>query len=140
MPPNLPADDRLTLIAHMREEARVVAAVGHWPAPGVFWLYWAVNTVNWKVYIGVTNDFLRRVADHRNDAANGSLLPIHRAVQKNGPCAFVFVPIEDFADEATMLRAEKQALGYVPHVQPAFQFLPVIPGPATGAGGGGLLT
>jgi hypothetical protein len=29
---------------------------------------------------------------------------------------------------------------YVPHVQPAPQYVPVVPGPATGAGGGGLLT
>ena len=93
MPTNVPTADRLNLVYRMRAEARIVAEVGYWPAPRGFFLYWAVNTVNWKVYIGVTNDFLGRVADHKNAAANGSLLPFHRALRKHGSGAFVFVPI-----------------------------------------------
>jgi predicted GIY-YIG superfamily endonuclease len=107
---DLSKEDRVALLSRMREEAAAVAEVGFWPAPKGFYLYWAVNTVNWKIYIGATNNFQARVADHKNLAAQGGLLPLHRAIRKYGAHAFVFVPIEPFADEAAMGQAERQAI------------------------------
>jgi len=94
----------------MRREAAVVARVRHWPARKGFFLYWAVNTVNSKIYIGATKDFMGRKADHMNDALNGSKLPFHAAIRKYGPDVFVFVPIEEFQTEAAMLEAERVAI------------------------------
>lgn len=106
----IPEEHRIALLTRIREEAAVVAGVGFWPAPKGLFLYWAVNTVNWKIYIGMTNDFVGRVSAHRNSAAQGSLFPIHCAIRKYGPDAFVFVPIEEFDDEAELGDAERQAI------------------------------
>lgn len=102
--------DRLAFLTSVRKEAAIVAGVGFWPAPKGFFLYFAVNRVNLKIYIGITNNFLARVAEHKNLAGQGSLLPFHCALRKHGFDAFVFVPIEEFNDEVTMGQAERQAI------------------------------
>lgn len=104
------AGTRPAFIARVRAEAELVLKTGFWPAPKGFLIYWAVNQLNKKVYIGFAKDFLRRVSSHRNSALNGSMLRLHRAMRRDGVHNFVFVPIEYFGTEAEMMEAERVAI------------------------------
>ena len=103
-------ESQADFIHRVRNDAVEVAREGYWPAPKGLFLYWAVNRINWKIYIGITNDFGGRISDHKNAALNGSALPIHAAIRKYGADAFEFVPIEQFDTELDLMAAERQAI------------------------------
>jgi group I intron endonuclease len=57
-------------------------------------IYAARNTVNGKLYVGLTTVSVAvRWASHMYDARSGSKLPFHRAIRKYGPKAFVIEQI-----------------------------------------------
>jgi predicted GIY-YIG superfamily endonuclease len=78
-----------------------VASVGYWDAPPGPLIYHAVNKLTGQSYVGATEDFVRRARDHHATSEKGGS-PLCCAMRKFGAGAFVFVPIEYFADEAAM--------------------------------------
>jgi|ERR1035437_8457487 group I intron endonuclease len=71
-----------------------------------FYVYKITNLVNGKIYIGKTNDIMRRWKEHINHAKAGKPYPIHRAIAKYGIDSFSKEIIGTFTDEVESLQAE----------------------------------
>lgn len=95
-------------IARVQADAREVAAVGYSEGGRKPCLYWAINKVDWKIYIGVAVDFKSRVQAHKSAARSGkSGGRLYPAMREVGLKNFEFVMIKRFETEAEANEAEK---------------------------------
>jgi len=75
----------------------------------MFYVYIIQNLINYKLYVGRTNDSARRWSDHRSIVKNTkskNYSSIHAAINKYGIENFKFMVIESFSEENDMIEAE----------------------------------
>lgn len=71
-----------------------------------FYIYKITNLINGKIYIGKTNNLIRRWGEHLKHAKAGKPYPIHRAISKYGAENFSKEIIGTYFDEHDSLQGE----------------------------------
>jgi group I intron endonuclease len=80
-------------------------------------VYFAINSVNLKMYIGKSNNPERRWAAHLRQVQTGSSYVFHRAIRKHGIDAFAFDILEECSsDEEAFIRETYWVAVYDTHV------------------------
>jgi hypothetical protein len=126
-------------ITRVREEARAVLAVGYSDFPGRGpLLYWAINRIDLRVYVGATvQRFRERVGRHQSDARWGKgKTRFSLAMRAVGVENFEFVAIEYFASEAEMNAEEKADVARLGTTDPRIGYNSVGGGGCVGSAAG----
>jgi group I intron endonuclease len=74
----------------------------------MFYLYLIYNTINGKIYVGITNNPKTRWARHKSDAKSNRKQAIHCAIYKYGNDKFIFKVVENIKtlEEANLREIE----------------------------------
>jgi putative endonuclease len=77
-------------------------------SPRSFWVYILASELGGTLYIGVTNDLIRRVYQHRNDVVRGftKRYGVHRLIY-----------FEQYDDPANAIRREKRLKKVAAHLE-----------------------
>lgn len=79
----------------------------------MFFVYVIQNLFNLKIYVGKTNDYVKRFSDHKRVAKQGfsknrkTFNLIHKSIKKYGVDNFSYQIIDEFENEKECLEAEK---------------------------------
>lgn len=79
----------------------------------MFYVYVIQNLLNLKIYVGKTNNYVKRFSDHKRVAKQGfsknrkTFNFIHKSIKKYGVDNFSFQTIDEFDNEKECLEAEK---------------------------------
>ena len=76
----------------------------------MFHLHLITNTVNGKLYYGMTVNTKHRIATHCSRARNGSMTPLHCAIRKYGWDKFTFSIVQTFETKKLVQQAEINAI------------------------------
>lgn len=71
-------------------------------------IYKYTNKINNKIYIGMSNDIMRRKYEHQSMANCGDNIYFHRALAKYGSDNFTFEVIETFDTYDPQLLGERE--------------------------------
>lgn len=83
----------------------------------VTFVYRLTNTVTGKIYVGKAVDVTKRWYHHRRAARLGSPLPVHRAIRKHGPRAFLIETLSRHPRDADANAEERRLIAAVPATQ-----------------------